>query len=138
MKYIVLISVVVVAIAAAVFTFRATPSPNQHGPDGRCLLTGEIRIVDAVGDLVVQPTGNDEWTDATITLRGQGSGAANGGQPMGPFTLSLPVVKGRAALKLDTFKKPDGERFVRMVMRPTDVDIVGTLRGEQCRLTKSF
>src|SRR5262245_12713244 len=138
MKYIVLIIVVVVAVAAAVFTFRGAPSPNPHGPDGQCLLTGEARIVEAVGDLVVQPTANDEWTDVTITLRGQGTGAANSGQPMGPFALSLPVVKGRTALKLDTFKKPDGEPFVRMVMRPADVQVDGTLHGEHCRLTKSF
>jgi hypothetical protein len=137
MKYIVLIIVVVVAIAAAVFTFRG-PSPNPHGPDGQCLLTGEARIVESVGDLVVQPAGNDEWTDVTLTLRGQGTGAANGGQPMGPFALTVPVVKGRTALKLDTFKKPDGEPFVHMVMRPTDVQVAGTLRGEQCRMTKSF
>ena len=138
MKSLVLIVVVAVAIAAAVFTFRNAPSPNPRGPDGQCLLGGEARIVESMGDLVVQPAGNDEWTDVTITLRGQGSGAANAGEPMGPFTLKRDVVKGRTALKLELFQKPDGERWVRIVMRPTDVQVVATLRGEQCRLTKSF
>ena len=138
MKYLVMLLIVVAAIAAAVFTFRVAPSPNQHGPDGKCLLTGDARIVDKVGDLVVQPAGNDEWTDATITLRGQGSGATNSGQPVGPFAVKREVVKGRTALKLDLFQKPDGERWVQMVMKPTDVQVVATLRGEQCSLAKSF
>src|SRR5262245_61403538 len=138
MRSVVVMIVVAVAVAAAVFTFRAAPSPNQHGQDGKCLLAGEARIVESMGDLVVQPTGNDEWTDVTITLRGQGSGAANAGEPMGPFAVKREVVKGRTAIKLELFQKPDGERWVRMVMRPTDVQVVGMLRGEECRLAKSF
>lgn len=138
MRYVVVIVVAVLATAAAILTFRAAPSPNPRGPDGTCLLTGEARIVESMGDLVVQPTAHDEWTDVTITLRGQGSGAANAGEPLGPFTLKREVVQGRTALKLELFQKPDGERWVRIVMRPTDVQIVATLRGEQCRLTKSL
>jgi hypothetical protein len=39
---------------------------------------------------------------------------------------------------METFQKPTGERWIRMVMRPTDVDVVATIRGERCRLSKSF
>ena len=138
MKSVVLIVVVALAIAAAVLTFRASPPANPRAPDGTCLLTGEARIVESVGDLVVQPAARDEWTDVTITLRGQGSGTANAGAPIGPFALKREAVQGRTALKLEMFQKPNGERWVRMVMRPTDVQVDATVRGEQCRLTKSF
>jgi len=134
----VVVVVVALTVAGVALTFRAAPSSNPRGPDGTCLLTGEARIVESVGDLVVQPTARDEWRDVTITLRGQGTAAANAGEPMGPFALKREVVQGRTAFKLELFQKPDGERWVRIVMRPTDVRIVATLRGEQCRLTKSF
>ena len=125
-------------VAAAVFTFRATPPPNPRGPDGGCLLIGDARIVESMGDVVMQPTGNDEWTDVDVALRGQGIGATNAGQPTGTFTLKRDVVKGRTAVQMETFQKPTGERWIRMVMRPTDVDIVATVRSERCRLSKSF
>jgi len=125
-------------VAAAVYTFRAAPPPNPRGPDGGCLLTGDARIVESMGDVVIQPTDRDEWTDVEVALRGQGTGATNAGQPTGSFTLKRDIVKGRTALQMETFQKPTGERWIRMVMRPTDLDIVATVRGERCRLTKSF
>jgi len=124
-------------VAAAVYMFR-TPAPNPRGPDGGCLLTGDVRLVEAMGDVVIQPTGHDEWTDVELGLSGQGTSPTNAGQPTGSFTLKRDVVKGRTALQMETFQKPTGERWVRMVMRPTEVDIVATVRGERCRLTKTF
>jgi hypothetical protein len=124
-------------VAAAVYAFR-TPAPNPRGPDGRCLLTGDVRIVETLGDVVVQPSGRDEWTDVELTLRGQATSAINAGQPTGNFTLKRDVVKGRTAVPIETFQKSTGERWIRMVMRPTGLDIVATVRGERCRLTTSF
>jgi hypothetical protein len=138
MRAVVWLVVLGLIVAVAVFLFRPGPAPNPRDANGGCLLVGEARIVEAMGDLVVQPVGHEEWTDVTLTLRGQGIGAVNAGQPIGPFTLQRPAVKGRTALKLETFQKPSGERWVQMVMRPTDVDIEGTAHGEHCRLTKSF
>ena len=125
-------------VAAGVYTFRATPPPNPRGPDGGCLLTGDARIVESMGDVVIQPNGHDEWADVAVDLRGQGTGATNAGQPTGTFTLKRDIVKGRTPLQMDMFHKSTGERWIRMVMRPTDVDIVATVRGERCRLSKSF
>ena len=127
-----------VVVAAAVYTFRAAQPPNPRGPDGGCLLVGDARIVETMGDVVIQPNSHDEWTDVAVDLRGQGTGATNAGQPTGTFTLKRDIVKGRTALQMETFQKPTGERWVRMVMRPTDVDIVATVRSERCRLSKSF
>src|SRR6185295_4022647 len=124
-------------VAAAVYMFR-TPAPNPRGPDCGCLLSGDVRIVEAMGDVVIQPTAHDEWTDVELGLRGQGTSQTNAGQPTGRLTMKRDVVKGRTALQMETFQKPTGERWVRMVMRPTDVDIVATVRGERCRLNKSF
>ncbi len=81
-------------VAAAVYTFRAAPPPNPRGPDGGCLLTGDARIVETMGDVVIQPNGHDEWTDVAVDLRGQGTGATNAGQPTGTFTLKRDIVKG--------------------------------------------
>ena len=86
----------------------------------------------------VQPTGRDEWTDVELTLRGQGTSPTNAGQPTGNFALKREAVQGRTALPMETFQKSTGERWVRMVMRPTDIDIVATVRGERCHLTKTF
>jgi hypothetical protein len=133
--WLILVGLVVVA---AVYTFRAAPPPNPRGPDGGCLLIGDARIVETMGDVVIQPNGHDEWTDVAVDLRGQGTGATNAGQPTGTFTLKRDIVKGRTALQMETFQKPTGERWIRMVMRPTDVDVVATIRGERCRLSKSF
>jgi hypothetical protein len=124
-------------VAAAVYAFRA-PAPNPRGPDGGCLLTGDARLVESMGDVVIQPTDHDEWADVEVALRGQGTGATNAGQPTGTFTLKRDIVKGRTALQMETFQKPTGERWIRMVMRPTEVDIVATVRSERCRLSKSF
>ena len=137
MKVALWLVLLLLVVAAAVYMFR-TPAPNPRGPDGVCLLTGDARIVESMGDVVIQPNGHDEWTDVAVDLRGQGTGATNAGQPTGSFTLKRDVVKGRTALQMETFQKPTGERWVRMVMRPTDVDIVATVRSERCRLSKSF
>jgi hypothetical protein len=124
-------------VGAGVYMFR-TPAPNPRAPDGSCLLTGDVRVVEAMGDVVVQPTGRDEWTDVELTLRGLGISPTNAGQPTGGFTLKREVVKGRTPLQMETFQKPTGERWVRMVMRPTDLDVVATVRGERCRLATTF
>ncbi len=130
--------VILLVVTAAVFTFRASPPPNPRGPDGACLLTGDARIVETMGDVVVQPTGHDEWTDVVLDLSGQGTSAINAGQSIGPFTLKREVVRGRTALQMETFQKPTGERWIRMVMRPTELDVVATVHGERCRLNRSF
>jgi len=137
MKAVLWLVLLALIVAAAVYMFR-TPVPNPRGPDGSCLLTGDVRVVETMGDVVVQPTGRDEWTDVELALRGQGTSPTNAGQPTGSFMLKREVVQGRTALPMETFQKSTGERWVRMVMRPTDVDIVATVRGERCRLTKSF
>jgi hypothetical protein len=94
-------------VAAGVYMFR-TPAPNPRAPDGSCLLTGDVRVVEAMGDVVVQPTGRDEWTDVELTLRGLGISPTNAGQPTGSFTLKREVVKGRTPLQMETFQKPTG------------------------------
>ena len=138
MKTAIWIVFLLLIVTAAVFTFRASPPANPRGPDGGCLLTGDVRIVESMGDVVVQPSGHDEWTDVELALRGQGTGDINAGQPTGQFALNRPVVRGRTALQMETFKKPSGERWVRMVMRPTELDVVATVHGERCRLSKTF
>jgi len=127
----------VIVVAVAYYVFPASRPPNPRDASGGCVLVGEARIVESMGDLVVQPPNGVEWTDVTLTLQGQGVGATNAGLT-GPFALTRPAVKGRTALKMETFQKPDGERWVRMVMRPTDVTIEATHAGERCRLTKTF
>jgi hypothetical protein len=138
MKAVLWLVLVGLVVAAAVFTFRPAPAPNPRGPNGECLLTGDARIVESMGDVVIQPMGNEEWTDVVLGLRGQGTGATNAGQPTGTFTLKRDIVKGRTALPMETFQKPTGERWIRIVMRPTDLDVGATVRGERCRLSKSF
>jgi hypothetical protein len=137
MKAALWVVLLLLVVTAAVYMFRV-PAPNPRGADGGCLLTGDARIVEATGDVVIQPTVHDEWTDVEVALRGQGTSPTNAGQPTGSFTLKREVVMGRTALQMETFQKPTGERWIRMVMRPTDLDIVATVRGERCRLTKSF
>ena len=137
MKIALWLVLLLLVVTAGVYMFRA-PAPNPRGPDGGCLLTGDVRIVESMGDVVIQPTGHDEWTDVDLALRGQGTSPTNSGQPTGSFALKREVVKGRTPLKMETFKKSTGEPWVRMVMRPTDLDIVATIRGERCRLSKSF
>ena len=137
MKVVLWLVLLVFVCAAAVYMFR-TPAPNPRGPDGSCLLTGDARIVESMGDVVIQPTGHDEWTDVELALRGQGTSPTNAGQPTGSFNLKREVVKGRTPLQMETFRKSTGERWVRMVMRPTDLDVVATVRGERCRLATSF
>jgi hypothetical protein len=138
MKIAILLVLIGLLVAAGVFTFRQAPPQNPRGPDGGCLLTGDARIVEAVGNVVVQPMGNDEWTDVALDLHGQGTGATNAGQPTGIFTLKREIVRGRTALPMETFQKPTGERWVRLVMRPIELDVVATVRGERCRLTRLF
>jgi hypothetical protein len=138
MKVSLFIIIVVAIVAGAFFMFRAAPPPNPRDANGACLLSGDARFVDSMGELVVQPAAGEEWTDVTLTLRGQGIGATNNGQPTGAFTLERPLVRGRTALKIETFQKPSGERWVRIVMQPTDLEIVAMHSGERCRLTKSF
>jgi hypothetical protein len=125
-------------VAAAVYTFRAAPPPNPRGPDGGCLLTGDARIVETMGDVVIQPNGHDEWTDVAVDLRGQGTGATNAWTadrhlhaearlregPDGSPNGDVPETDGRAM-------DPNGDATDRR-------DVVATVRGERCRLSKSF
>ena len=91
-----------------------------------------------MGEVVVQPPNDEEWTDVTLTVQGQGTGAVNRGQPTGEFSLKRDLIKGRTALNIETFQKPSGERWVRMVMRPTDLTVVASSHGEPCRMEKKF
>jgi hypothetical protein len=45
----------VVVIGGAYYAFPASRSLNPRDTNGGCLLVGEARIVESMGDLVVQP-----------------------------------------------------------------------------------
>jgi hypothetical protein len=130
----VLIAVCVVLVVAAAGTLLQRWRRGRDAA-GACTLNAEPAFVgDGLRAIAMGNRDTDSWGNVVVTIDGTGTAPTNHGQATGAYTVhieDLPSLK-RRTIQLDEFQKADGARWQPLTMRPGQVEVVATLRGEPC------